>query len=325
MDHAENSTKSSGTIPISVIILTHDEEANIRACLESVAWSDDVIIVDSHSEDATVDIARQTRPDVRVFAHAFRDFGDQRNWALDNVHPRYEWILFLDADERCTPELARAMEQAVAEPRGRVGFFLTCRNYFLGRWIKRCTLYPSWQLRLLKQGEVRFCKEGHGQREVTDGPLGYIREPYDHYGFSKGIAHWIARHNRYSTNEVELIERLRREPLRLRNLFRDSVRRRRVLKRLAARVGFRPLLRFFYLYVLRMGFLDGRPGLLFCALRVAHEIHITAKSYEARLAAARPPAAPQSAGTCEEEGGGEASRSTWPEPGVVHTGEELVR
>lgn len=270
--------------PLSVIILTHNEEINIADCLAALDWVDDVIVVDSGSEDRTIELAQRTRPDVRVFHHPFQDFGDQRNWALDFTSPRHPWVLFLDADERCVPNCAAAIRQAVLRPEDKVGFFLTCRNFFLGRWIKRCTLYPSWQLRLLKRGCVRYRKEGHGQREVTDGPLGYIAEPYDHFGFSKGVADWIARHNTYSSNEVELIEQLRQEPLGLRDLFNDAVRRRRCLKRLAARIGFRPVLRFLYLYIFRAGFLDGMPGLLFCLLRTAHEIHITVKLAEKRAA-----------------------------------------
>ncbi len=270
--------------PLSVIVLTLNEELNIRDCLESLAWADDVIVVDSGSADGTLERARAARPEARLFTHPFQDFGDQRNWALDNTQPVHDWILFLDADERCTPACAEAIRQALAQPGEAAGFYLTCRNFFLGRWIKHCTLYPSWQLRLLKSGRVRFRKEGHGQREVTDGPLAYIREPYDHYGFSKGIAHWVERHNVYSSNEAEFILRMRKEPLALRDLFSaDPVVRRRCLKRLAARTGFRPALRFIYLYLIRGGFLDGKPGFVFCMLRVNHEIAITAKLTEARL------------------------------------------
>lgn len=272
--------------PLTAIVLTANEEANIAPCLATLDWVDDVVVLDSGSDDATVDAAQAARADVRVFEHPFHDFGRQRNWALDHTEPRHGWVLFLDADERCTPALAEAIRGVIAEPGPEVGYYLTCRNFFLGKWIKRCTLYPSWQLRLLKLGEVRYRKEGHGQREVTDGPLGYLREPYDHYGFSKGVAHWVARHNDYSTNEVELIRSLREEPLRLRDLFaRAPVLRRRCLKRLAARVGFRPALRFLYLYVIRRGFLDGRAGLTFCLLRVAQEIHIAVKLAEAEFAA----------------------------------------
>ncbi len=281
------STSASPTrFPVSVIILTFNEAETIAACLSFLEWADDVILVDSFSTDETIARAQAARPDLRVFEHAFQDFGDQRNWALDETAPRHEWVLFLDADEHCNAECERGIRQAVENPGSNVGFYLTCRNWFLGTWIKRCSLYPTWQLRLLKRGEVRYRKEGHGQREVTEGPLGHIEQPYDHYGFSNGIEHWVARHNRYSSNEVELIQRLRTEPLALGDvLSRDPLRRRRCLKRLAARFGFRPITRFVYLYFIRAGFLDGRAGFSFCLLRVAHEIHITVKLAEAKYIA----------------------------------------
>jgi len=287
MDH--RSQRSAAEVndlrfPLTVIVLTYDEADNIAGCLQSVDWADDVIVLDSGSDDGTLDAARRVRPDIRTFDHPFRDFGDQRNWALDNTDPKYEWILFLDADERCTSDCAAAIRDALQSTDNAVGFYLTYRNYFLDRWIKHSTLYPSWQLRLLKRGAVRFQKEGHGQREVTNGPLQYLHEPYDHYGFSKGVTHWIDRHNRYSSEEMTLIRRLRDEPLDLVDLVRGgAVLRRRCLKRLRARLGCRPTVRFLYAYVFRGGFLDGRAGLVYCLLRVAHDIHVEAKLVEAQL------------------------------------------
>jgi glycosyltransferase involved in cell wall biosynthesis len=266
------------SFPLSVIILTHNEGANIGPCLACLGWTDDIILLDSGSTDNTVELARRTRADIRVFDHPFQDFGDQRNWALDHTQPKHEWILFVDADERISPACAAAIRAAVQDPADKAGFYLTCRNFFMDRWIKHCTLYPSWQLRMLRKGAVRFRKEGHGQREVTDQPLGYVREPYDHYGFSKGLDHWKARHEVYAANEAELIFRLRAEPLALRDILsKDPVIRRRCLKRLAARTPFRPFMRFFYIYVWRRGYLDGRPGLVFSMLRARHEANITAK------------------------------------------------
>ncbi len=283
-DKIDKTRNMIGRFPISVIVLTLNEEINISACLESLSWIDDVIIVDSFSRDRTVEISKRMRSDIRVLNHEFKDFGDQRNWAIDNTNPKHEWILFLDADERCTPELAEGIRKSTSDSGDTVGFYLTYRNIFLGKWIKHCTFYPSWQLRLFKKGYVRFRKEGHGQREVTDGPLDYITAPYDHYGFSHGIFHWIERHNKYSTMEVKLIQRLVEEPLRLSDFFKkDIIKRRRCLKRLAARVGFRPVFRFIYTYFIKKGFLDGKEGFIFCLLRVAHEIHITAKLKEAKF------------------------------------------
>jgi len=275
---------NSQRLPVSVMILTYNEESNISECLRYLEWTDDVIVIDSFSTDTTLEVARRMRPDVRIFQNRFEDFGQQRNWALKATYPRHDWVLFLDADERCNQNCADAIGSAVANPEEKVGFYLTCRNYFLGRWIKHCTMYPSWQLRLLKYGKVSYLKEGHGQREVANGPLGYLDAPYDHYGFSKGMFHWIERHNKYSSDEVELIFRLRREPLEIRDLLsKDLVKRRRCLKRIAAHVGFRPLFRFFYIYLWRGGFLDGRAGLIFSSLRVAQEIHISTKLAEAEF------------------------------------------
>ena len=157
---------TSGTLPISVIILTFQEESNIRGCLKSVSWADDVIVVDSFSSDGTIDAARAALPSVRILQNAFEDFGQQRNWAIDNAAPKHPWVLFLDADERPTPACVAEMARVVAKPGDTVGYFLCARNYFLGRWVRHCQLYPSWQLRLLKNGHVRYRKEGHGQREI---------------------------------------------------------------------------------------------------------------------------------------------------------------
>jgi glycosyltransferase involved in cell wall biosynthesis len=268
-------------IPVSVIVLTHDEEVNIGPCLETLGAFDEIVVVDSGSTDGTLDVIRTRFPRVRVLHHPFEDFGLQRNWALDNGGVRNTWVLFLDADERCTEACASAIQAAIADPGECDGFFMCYRNIFLGRWVRRSTLYPSWQLRLLRRGRVRYRKEGHGQREVMSGPAGYISAPYDHHGFSKGIKDWIARHNEYSSNETELIQRLAGSPLALSDICaRDPVRRRRALKRLAASTPLRPLARFVYLYFLRRGFLDGRPGLIFCLLRAAHEAHIAAKLAE---------------------------------------------
>ncbi|HVT88202.1 MAG TPA: glycosyltransferase family 2 protein [Tepidisphaeraceae bacterium] len=268
---------------LSVIILTRNEAVNIADCLSHLQWVDEVILVDSFSSDETISRAKSVRPDIRVFQNRFEDFGQQRNWALDFTRPKHDWILFVDADERLGPRCAAAICDAVANPGPNVGFFMCYRNLFMDKWIKHCTMFPSWQCRLLRAGKVRYRKEGHGQREVTDGCLGYIHEPYDHLDLSKGLSEWIARHNQYSSNEAELVVRLRNEPLNLRDLFGDPILRRRCIKRISARFGSGPIARFCYLYFIRLGFLDGRIGLVYCQLRAAQQIHIKAKLAEASL------------------------------------------
>jgi glycosyltransferase involved in cell wall biosynthesis len=272
------------TVSITAIVLTLNEAANIQSCLAALARADDVVIVDSGSRDETLALARVVRDEVRVFEHPFQDFGDQRNWALDNTAPRHPWVLFVDADEVCDPELFDEITTMIDNPGADIGAYIAGRNYFLGRWLKHCTLYPSYQLRLLKLGTVRFRKEGHGQREVTDGPLRYLTHGWRHESFSKGVTEWIDRHNRYSDAEAERLLEGRRQPVAWPELASsDSIRRRRALRTLAARLPFRPTLRFLYSYVACLGFLDGHPGLLYCRLLAAHHIHINAKLAE-RLA-----------------------------------------
>lgn len=276
-------------IPLTAVILTLNEEINIVRCLNCLDWADDVVIVDSGSADRTLELAARARPDVRVFTHPFKDFGDQRNWALDNIEPKHEWVLFIDADEFCVPELAREIGDYIRSPGDTVGAFIAGKNHFMGKWLRYSGLYPSYQLRLLKMGAVRYRKEGHGQREVTVGKPAFLKEGWIHEGFSKGLTDWFDKHNRYTSDEIELLARLRSSPLALRDLFsKDPVCRRRCEKRIGARLLlFTPFLRFFYHYVLRLGFLDGKPGFLFCLLRALVAVMVTAKYYEWEKAANR--------------------------------------
>jgi glycosyltransferase involved in cell wall biosynthesis len=274
-------TNSEDLSNITCIILTFNEENNIGPAIESLNWVDDLIVVDSYSTDATIQNARLYRPDVRIFQNRFVDFGHQRNWALERCNPKHQWVLFLDADERSTLAFESAVKCTLGKNTENVGYYLTYRNIFLGRWLKRSTFYPSWQLRLLKLGHVTYRPEGHGQREITSGPLGRIDTPYDHFPFDNGLECWLAKHNHYSSKECDLIEQLRREPLRIIDGFsQDPLRRRRFMKRIAARVWFRPIVRFFYTYLFRGGFLDGMPGYIYCRLMAQYEFQLWAKLKE---------------------------------------------
>jgi len=267
-------------VPVTAIILTQDEEINIARCLSALHRFDEVIVVDSGSQDRTLEIVREQFPQTKIYEHPFENFGDQRNWALDQTTQRNGWVLFIDADEFMEDPLADEISSFVQSPGDHVGGFIAGRNHFMGRWLKRCTFYPSYQLRLLQRGKVRYRKEGHGQREVMDGTAIYLKTSWYHDAFSHGIHQWIDRHNRYSSDEVELILRLRKEPLQPFDLFGDRLARRRVSKRLLARLPGRAFVRIFFTYFVRLGFLDGRAGFWFCVLRFTHECHIMAKLAE---------------------------------------------
>lgn len=263
----------------SILILTKNEEANIAACLDSVAWCDDIVVLDSHSTDHTREIAKKRG--ARVFEREFDDFGAQRNHALDHIEFRHPWVFHLDADERFNETLRRECEEAIAEDK-HSAYFVANRIIFLGRWIRHSSQYPYHQVRLVKRGEARFAKSGHGQKE--DSALrgtGYLQTPYDHLNFSKGIADWVDRHNRYSSEEAGEASLLCDGPVPMADIFSGaSLVRKRALKRLHARLPARWLWKFFYLYVGKGGFLDGYPGFAYCMLNGFYDFLISVKIVE---------------------------------------------
>lgn len=265
----------------SVLILTKDEESNIGPCLDSVSWCDDVVVLDSRSTDRTREIAASRG--ARVFVREFDDFGAQRNYGLDHVEFRHPWVFHLDADERFNEDLRRECEQVIAKDE-RSAYFVANRIIFLGRWIKHSSQYPYHQVRLVKKGEARFAKSGHGQRE--DSALrgtGYLRTPYDHLNFSRGISGWVNRHNRYSSEEAAEVSSLCEGAIPVLDLISgDSLVRKRALKRLHARLPARWLFKFLYLYFLKLGFLDGYPGFAYCMLNGFYDFMITVKIAERR-------------------------------------------
>lgn len=266
-------------MPFSILILTKDEEVNLAACLRSVAWCDDVVVLDSLSVDRTREIARAGG--ARVYERPFDDFGAQRNHALDHIPFKHPWVFHLDADERFNEELQQECERVIARDE-HSAYFVPNRIIFMGRWIRRCSRYPYPQVRLLKVGEVRFVKSGHGQREdrATRG-VGHITVGYDHFNFSKGIGDWVEKHNRYSTGEAAALLASRSESVDWRGVLGgDSMRRRRSLKQLHARLPGRWLIKFGYLYVIRLGFLEGYPGLAYCLLQCFYDFLIAAKARE---------------------------------------------
>lgn len=268
-------------MPVSIFIQTLNEEANLPGLLESVAWSDDVVVLDSLSTDRTEAIARAAG--CRFFARAFDGRGPHQNWAMENIEFRHPWVFYLDADERMTPELRAEITAIAADPgEMRVAFYCGRRNYFMGRWIRHA-MPPGWIMRFFKPPFIRFERLANPV-PVVQGEVGYLRERFLHDNFSKGIAEWLERHNRYSTYEArETLKALRERPVRWGNLLaRDAATRRRELKNLSFRMPGRPLLKFLYMYLAKGGFLDGRAGLTYCVLQAIYEYQICLKVREAR-------------------------------------------
>jgi glycosyltransferase involved in cell wall biosynthesis len=261
----------------SVLILTRNEEQNLPDCLASVKWCDDIVVLDSCSTDQTATVAKSAG--VRVFERPFDDFAAQRNHALDKIPFRHPWVFHLDADERFTESLRCECEAVIAADQ-HSGFLVPSKLMFMDKWLRWSGMYPVYQMRLMKLGEIRFIQTGHGQREAdAKRGVGKLREPYLHYNFSKGLDDWREKHDWYSTKEAEesLQERQKGE-IRWSDLRgTDPVTRRRALKRLSMRLPCRPTLRFLYMYVFRLGFLDGWPGLLYCRLLATYEKMIVTK------------------------------------------------
>ncbi|MDE2348509.1 MAG: glycosyltransferase family 2 protein [Gammaproteobacteria bacterium] len=266
--------------PISVLILTLNEEANLADCLRSCAWCDDIVVFDSMSTDGTREIA--ARAAVRFHERRFDNYAAQRNAALTEITYKHSWVLMVDADERVTPALVAEMERAVAVADPDMALFRMRRmDYFLGRWLRRSSGYPSWFGRLVKLGRVRVAREVN-EEYLADGKVGHLREHLIHHPFNKGIAYWIERHNRYSTMEAVAVLEARTTPIDWIALVGlEPIARRRELKKFAYRLPLRPAIVFMYLYVLRGGFLDGRAGFAYSRMRAAYELFIDLKVLEA--------------------------------------------
>jgi glycosyltransferase involved in cell wall biosynthesis len=272
---------------ISVLILTLNEEVNLEACIDSCAWCDDIVVFDSFSSDRTPVIAAGKA--VRFLQRRFDNYAAQRNAALSEVIFKYPWVLMVDADERTPTNLIAEMTQAVADADpDTVLFRMRRKDFFLGRWLRRSSGYPSWFGRLMRVGRVRIEREVN-EEYIADGNTLHLRSHLLHYPFNRGIGYWYERHNRYSSMEALAKIRARAAPLSFGSLFgADPVERRRVLKQLVYRMPMRPSIWFFYLYVFRMGFLDGRAGFAFSRMRASYELIIDLKVLELEHAANGP-------------------------------------
>lgn len=258
---------------ISVLILTFNEELNLPRCLASVRWSDDVVVFDSGSTDRTLEIARAAG--ARVFHHPFVDYSAQREAARTLVEYKYPWVFALDADECPDDTLAEEIRQVAAGPdTGCSAYAMRIKHHFLGRWLKHASLYPTWYTRLYRPDEIRYPPRAVHEHPEMTRRLGELRGHLMHYSFTKGLADWFRKHIRYA--ELEAQENLRhvnQEALDWRGMFlsADPRRRRRALKSLSYRLPGRPYLRFWYMYLARGGFLDGRAGLTYCQLLAMYE------------------------------------------------------
>ena len=285
-------------VPVSVIVPVRNEAENLRRCLPALSWADEVFVVDSGSTDETSQIAAEHGASVVPF-HFNGIYPKKKNWALENLPFRNEWVLIVDADEVVLPELAEEIARRIGEDEAD-GYYLNSRYYFLGRRIKHCGYSDCWNLRLFKHRLGRYERmpdgtggrcgdnEAHEQVELA-GCVLRLRNELEHHAYPT-VAVWVEKHNRYAIWEAAQYERLRDEPIPA--TIGGVQRFRRRLKKIALRMPMRPAIRFLYAYVLRLGFLDARPGLIFCGLLAFYDLLASANRYEQQLARAEDEARP---------------------------------
>lgn len=276
---------------ISVLILTKNEEKDLPDCLASVAWCDDVHVFDSGSADRTCEIARRHGASVstRTYPEGSKIFGGDesahRNWGLRNIEFKHPWTLLLDADERVTDGLRAAIADAMTVPGEYVAFRIQRRDFFRERWLKHVQSSPFY-LRLFRPEKMRY-QRAVNCVSIADGPIGSIKGYLDHYPFSKGMSHWLDRHNSYSTLEARQVMQNRRERAGFSWVkaftAADFHERRFHQKELFYRLPLRPLTKFMLLYVGKRGFLDGGAGFTYALLQAMYEYMIVLKIRELEL------------------------------------------
>jgi glycosyltransferase involved in cell wall biosynthesis len=269
---------------VSVLILTYNEEVNLRRCLDAVSWCDDVVVLDSGSTDGTEHIAREYG--ARFVIRRFDSFAAQRNYALDHVSFKHNWILHLDADEVVTSSFRDALVD-LSPPDDIRCLRVPFKTIFFDHWIRHAGMWPAFQVRIAHVSRMRFVQYGHGQRESVAEPyIGTFTEPLLHYSFSHGLAKWLDKHVRYAEGESQLIARTREEPFSLHiGDLTNTARRRRLMKALSLRVPLaaRPFARFIYVYILCQGFRDGFRGFLYAFMLSTYEGMIAILVAELRL------------------------------------------
>jgi glycosyltransferase involved in cell wall biosynthesis len=273
---------------ISVLILTKNEEQDLPGCLESVPWSDDVHVLDSGSTDDTRNIAIRAGANfvTRSTGDGPEFFGgneaEHKNWALANIPFNYRWVLHLDADERVTPELAASMRAAVSNLGDKVAFRVRRRDFW-GKCALKHVQTSSHYMRLFRPDKMHY-ERLVNPVSIPDGPVGEVDGFLDHYPFSKGMSHWLSRHNSYSTLEADQIikNRAKNQEFSLKKAFfgKDFNERRFHQKELFYRMPARPLFKFLLLYVGKRGFLDGSVGFRYAALQALYEYMIVMKTRE---------------------------------------------
>jgi glycosyltransferase involved in cell wall biosynthesis len=283
------STARNNALPVSVIIPVRNEARNLPACLQALRDAGEVYVIDSQSTDETVEIARSYGANVVQF-HYQGGWPKKRQWAMDTLPLRYDWILLLDADELLAPELTEEIRRAVDRQDPNIdGYFIRLSTSFLGRVLRHGDV-GLWKLSLFRRGRGRYeCRlkdqdasmadmEVH-EHVVVEGPTERLRHPLIHQNV-ESLSRYIRKHDEYSNWECRVLSQGGSDFELPPSLWGNQAQRRRWLKRKLYAVPGSPLLHFLYRYIFRLGFLDGVPGLIYCGFQSVQMFHTKAKIYE---------------------------------------------
>jgi glycosyltransferase involved in cell wall biosynthesis len=281
------SAVSAGKLPVSVIVAVRNEATNLPRCLQALGDVGEVYVIDSQSTDDTVEIARSHGAQVVQF-HYQGGWPKKRQWAMNTLPIAYDWILLLDADEVLTPELSGEICSAIQNP-ALNGYSILLRTWFLGRALRHGDV-GLWKLSLFRRGKGQYeCRlkdqdasmadmEVH-EHVVVEGPTARLRNPLIHHNV-ESLSRYIQKHDEYSNWECRVLMQRGGDKQLPPSLLGSQAQRRRWLKRKLFAVPGSPFLLFLYRYVLRFGFLDGVPGLIYCGFQAVQMFHTKAKIYE---------------------------------------------
>lgn len=287
-------TGATALLPVSVIVAARNEARNLPRCLGALRGAGEVFVIDSQSTDTTVEVARSHGAHVVQFYY-HGGWPKKRQWAMETLPLAYDWILLLDADEAMTPELAAEIQLAIQD-HAKVGYYISLQQHFLGRqlWHSGASL---WKLALFRRGKGHFeCRlreqdpsmadmEVH-EHVVVDGATARLQNPVIHHNV-ESLSRYIQKHDEYSNWEAKVWLNRESNPAELPpSLTGTQAQRRRWLKVRFLGVPGSPLFFFLYKYILRFGFLDGVPGLIYCGLQGIQLFHVKAKIYELKTKSA---------------------------------------
>lgn len=287
MEIDDNRGTKNIKIPISVIILTYDEEKNIETCLRSIySWAEKIFIVDAYSTDNTIEIAKKYTHS--IYQHPFQTQAKQFNWALDNLPIYSEWIMRLDADESVTPELAKEFCKKLSTISLNIaGLYIKRRVYFMNRWIRYGGYYPTWLLRVWRRGTGRYEERRMDEHLIVSAKTSCLNHDITDNN-RKSLHWWINKHNNYATREAIDILNSKYcfvKDLGIRSsLFNTQESQKRWLKIAVYNkmpLFLRAFLYFLYRYFIKLGFLDGKEGLIWhCLQGFWYRFLVDAKIYE---------------------------------------------